>query len=251
MRNLTSIAAAMGLCAGIAAAGETVGYRAGDADFQGWFAAAHGTAKGTILILPTWKGVSDYEKDRAEMLAKAGWNAFVGDLHGAGQIPRNIEEMATAHDDFFAGTDRMHAILTGAVATADRLGGGDLVVMGYSMGGGAAMELARSGLGAELGVDGYAVFSGRVSDPAGRMIPDGTAPIFVAHGQADSRLPVSALVNFADDMDFTDVRTEIHVLPGAGHLFSAFGFPNYNAKADRDSWAKLDVFLHSVAAGSE
>lgn len=246
MNRLIAFAAAISLVAGFSRAGEPVVYTVGDAAFEGWFAAAIGTPRGTVVVLPTWKGVSDYERDRAEMLAGQGWNAFVGDLHGAGKLPLSKKEMAAAHDAFFAEPERMRSVLQGAVVTAERLGGPDVVVMGYSMGGGAAMELARSGLGNDLGVDGYAVFSGRVSDPAGRMVPDGTAPIFVVHGEHDSRLPVSALVNFADDMDFTDVRTEVHVYPGAGHLFSAFGFPNYDAGADRDSWAKLGLFLDSV-----
>lgn len=239
------VAGAMMLACGSAMAGETVTYAAGDVAMEGYYAAAPDAA-GTVVILPTWKGVSDYEKDRADMLAEAGWNAFVGDLHGAGRLPKSTEEMAAAHDAFFADEARELGILRAAVEAADRLGGGDLVVMGYSMGGGATMDIVRSGLGSELGVDGYAVFSGRVSDPKGRMVPEGSGPIFVAHGEKDGRVPVSGLVNFEDDMSFTDVPVEIHIYEGKGHLFSAFGFPNYDAAADAESWAAFTDFLGRI-----
>lgn len=245
---MTRIAALMALLAAtsMAEAGEPVTYDANGITMEGYFAEAAQPAAGTIMILPTWKGVSDYEKDRADMLARAGYDAFVGDLHGQGQLPRSLEEMQAAYSAIWTEQERLHGMLQAAATKAMRLGGQDVVVLGYSMGGGAAMELARSGLGMELGVDGYAVFSGRVSDPAGRMIPDGTAPIFVAHGEMDQRLPVSGLINFQNNLDFTDVDYEVNVYPGKKHLFSAFGFPNYDEAADAESWQALMGFLSRV-----
>lgn len=223
-------------------AGEAVSYSVAGTAYEGHFARA-APARGTVVILPTWNGISAYEKDRAGMLAELGYNAFVGDLHGRGKLPRSKEEKVAALEALFADADGLRATLRGIVELAEDLGTDDVVVLGYSMGGGAAMELARSGLGKELGVDGYAIFSGRVSDPAGRMIPDGTAPIFVAHGGKDRRVPVSQLVNFEDDLSFTDVDYRIEIYPDAGHLFSAFGFPNYSAEADHESWAAFREFL--------
>lgn len=247
MKMMKMMTCAFLIAASAAVGGEPATYDAGGVAMEGYFAAAQGSAA-TVVILPTWKGISDYEKDRADMLASTGWNAFVGDLHGAGKLPKSMAEMAGAHDAFFAEEDRMSGILRAAVETADRLGGGEIVVLGYSMGGGAAMELARSGLGNALGVDGYAVFSGRVTDPKGRMVPDGSGAIFVAHGETDGRVPVSGLVTFEDDMSFTDVPVEIHIYPGQGHLFSAFGFPNYDAEADKQSWAAFLRFLERISA---
>lgn len=235
------------LIAGAAEAGSAVGYSADETSFEGYFAPAQ-DARATVVILPTWKGISDYEKDRAEMLAEIGYDAFVGDLHGKGKLPRTMEEKAAAHDALFADSARLEEILRATIATAEDLGGPDILVMGYSMGGGAAMEIVRSGLGADMGIDGYAIFSGRVSDPAGRMIPEGTAPIFVAHGEADTRIPVSQLVNFRDDLEMANVAHRIETYPGAGHLFSAFGFPNYDLETDQKSWAAFTEFLNTTFA---
>lgn len=229
-----------------AIAGEAVSYDAAGTSFDGYWEAA-GDARATVVILPTWNGLSDYEMDRAKMLADAGYNALAADLYGSGAQPQSVEDKEAALASLFADAGRLRGILAATVDKAENLaGGGPVVMLGYSMGGGAAMELVRSGLGQELGVDGYAVFSGRVSDPEGRMIPEGTAPIFVAHGTEDARVPVSGLINFADDLDLSGVEHRIETYEGAGHLFSAFGFPNYDAELDAVSWAAFGEFLDGL-----
>ena len=40
-----------------------------------------------MLIVHQWKGLTDYEKKRAEMLAKLGYNVFAADIYGKGDSP--------------------------------------------------------------------------------------------------------------------------------------------------------------------
>ena len=40
-----------------------------------------------MLIVHQWKGVTDYEKKRAEMLAQLGYVAFCADIYGKGIRP--------------------------------------------------------------------------------------------------------------------------------------------------------------------
>lgn len=247
--NLATFTAVTLLAATAAEAGETVVYQNGGETFQGYFAAAE-NPRGTVVVLPTWKGISDYEKDRAQMLAEAGYNAFAGDLHGQGKLPANLDEMKAGYAALMADPERIRDLGTAIFDQADSLGGGEIIFMGYSMGGGVVMEMARSGRGDALGVDGYVLFSGGLSNPRGEMFPEGIAPFFIAHGTADEMVPVSALTNTEDDLDLSGIEHEIHVYEGKGHLFSAFGFPNYDAEADADSWAKLLDFLGDLTAES-
>lgn len=242
MSIFTKTAVAALFAATTANAGEVVTYGTRDAQFEGYQEIV-ANPKGTVVVLPTWNGVSDYEKDRAQMLADMGYNALAADLHGKGALPKTMEEKEAAYGAFFKDETRMDTVLRAALAHAHTMGTEKIVVMGYSMGGGATMEVARSGLGAEMGVDAYVVFSGRVSDPKGRFFPEDSGPVFVAHGAKDHRVPVSGLINFEDDLDMAGVAHTIIVYPEAGHLFSAFGFPNYDAAADADSWQKLGIFL--------
>ena len=42
-----------------------------------------------MLIVHQWKGLTDYEKKRAEMLAKLGYNVFALDIYGKGIRPKS------------------------------------------------------------------------------------------------------------------------------------------------------------------
>ncbi len=233
---------AFSVAAASAMAGESLTYSVDGNTFDGYLAKAE-NPRGTIVVLPTWNGLSDYEKDRAQMLADLGYTSLAADLYPAGTQPKTMETKQAALKAHLGNQSGMHAMLEAAISTARNVGGEPLLVMGYSMGALTAMELAWSGLGNELGVDGYIIFSGRVSDPRGRVMPEDVSPFFVAIGEADKRIPLTSLPPFIDDVEMAGGTVTVHTLPNAGHLFSAFGFPNYDGLADADSWAKLTEFL--------
>lgn len=248
MKNVFAITA-LSLFATATQAGEAVTFNAAGQSFAGVYEAAAG-AHGTVVVFPTFHGLSDHEIAQAARLAGEGWNALAADLYPQGALPTTMEEKEAARVALTADADRWREILTAAVHKAEDLaGGGDIVVIGYSVGGGSAMELVRSGLGSELGIDGYGVFSGRVTDPEGRMIPDDTAPIFVAHGSADARIPVSGLTVFADDLDLAGIPHRIEVYEGMDHMFMGKMSPNYDAASDAHSWAAFTEFLAALPAG--
>lgn len=223
-------------------AGETVTYTTETTALTGYQVQAD-AAPATIVIFHTFGGLTDFEKNRAQMFADAGFNAFAADLYGLDALPTTREEKQTAMADLFSDRDELRARLRAAIDQAATLGTEKLVVMGYSMGGGALMDLVYSGLGSTLGVDGYGVFFGRVSDPMQRGLPDGVAPIFIAHGEADAILATSDLMVFAENMDFTDTEYQIEMYREAGHMFSVSGHPNYNANADAKSWQAFLNFI--------
>lgn len=246
MTKTILLSTVLAMATATASAGDNVSYSVDGRNFDGYLAQAE-SPRGTIVILPTWNGLSDYEKDRAQMLADMGFTSLAADLYPTSQHPTTMEAKQAALKAHLGDQAGMHAMLKAAIAAARGTGDGPLLVMGYSMGAITAMELAWSGLGNELGVDGYVIFSGRVSDTQGRMMPDDVAPFFVAHGEADTQVNVSGLENFVDDVELAGGLVTAHTYPGAGHLFSAFGFPNYDGKADADSWANLKQFLNSKA----
>src|SRR6266542_3729514 len=45
-----------------------------------------------VLVVHQWKGLGDYEKKRAEMLARLGYNVFCVDIYGKGIRPDNPKD---------------------------------------------------------------------------------------------------------------------------------------------------------------
>ena len=67
-----------------------VEYRQGDTVLEGWSVyddAIAGKRPG-VLVVHQWKGAGDYEKKRAEMLARLGYGVFVADIYGKGVRPQ-------------------------------------------------------------------------------------------------------------------------------------------------------------------
>ncbi len=49
--------------------GQRIDYQVGDEIFSGYLASAPDEARGTVLIIHDWDGLTDYERQRADMLA--------------------------------------------------------------------------------------------------------------------------------------------------------------------------------------
>src|SRR5882724_1166602 len=47
-----------------------------------------------VLVVHQWKGLGNYEKKRAEMLARLGYNVFAVDIYGKGVRPQTPQEAA-------------------------------------------------------------------------------------------------------------------------------------------------------------
>ena len=78
------------LAAGAQIHTETIEYRDGDTVLEGYLAydAAIQGKRPAVLIVHQWKGLTDYEKKRAEMLAQLGYNVFALDIYGKGIRPK-------------------------------------------------------------------------------------------------------------------------------------------------------------------
>ena len=71
---------------------KTVEYKDGDTTLEGVivFDDAVKAKRPGVLIVHQWKGLSDYEKKRAEMIAQLGYVAFCADIYGKGVRPATV-----------------------------------------------------------------------------------------------------------------------------------------------------------------
>ena len=223
-------------------AGEDIAYRVNDEDFQGYFVSAADNAKGSVLIVHDWDGLDDYERQRADMLADEGYDVFAVDLFGEGNRPQAVEGKRAATNRLYQDRERMRALTLGGLAQAREQGAAEqTVIMGYCFGGAVALEIARSGEADNIAA--YSSFHGGLTTPDGQTYAGETAPIFIAHGGADSAVSLEDVATLAEELETAGVTYEVGIYSGAPHAFSVFGSDAYHERADERSWTAFNAWL--------
>lgn len=224
-----------------AMAGEVVDYSANGMALEGYYAPAEGDAKGSVILIHDWDGLTGYEQKRADMLSAMGYNAFAVDLYGKGNRPVDTNAKKAETGKLYKDREKMRTLILAGLDKAREMGVEDVVVAGYCFGGAATLELARSGKGS--GINGYATFHGGLATPNDQSYAKGTAPIFISHGGADSGIPMSDVADLSEELEAAEVQYLIEVYSGAPHAFTVFESPRYREVADKRSWATFTGFL--------
>jgi len=236
---------------------QTVEYKQGDANLEGWLVydtAVRGKRPG-VLVFPAFWGAGDHEKDVAQKLAKMGYVAFVADIYGKGIRPDTRPAAGAEAGKYMK--DRA-LLLARAQAALDQLRQAPMVdtsklaAIGYCFGGAPALDLMRNG--APL-VD-VVTFHGSLGAPAN--VEDAKnikSHVLVLHGAVDPVVNAQAVANFEKEM--TDDNVDWQVVLYGPHVVHAFtdnthpadpsGNSAYNADADKRSWqAMSDLFKNTL-----
>ncbi|MEN3792504.1 dienelactone hydrolase family protein [Fulvimarina sp. MAC3] len=243
----TAASLTMALTAGSALAGEAVSYQADGADYEGYYAPAttEGEGMGLVLIIHDWDGLTDYERQRADMLAALGYDAFAVDLYGAGNRPETTEAKKAETGKLYEDREAMRSrILAGLETARSQSDAGEAVVMGYCFGGAAVLELARSGKASDIA--GYATFHGGLDTPEGQSYPSDTPPILIEHGGADTSISIDDAANLAKTLEEAGIPYQLDIYSGAPHAFTVIGSDRYDATADKRSWVIFGLFLQDT-----
>jgi dienelactone hydrolase len=226
---------------------EPIPYADGSTALTGWLARPAGTPRAAIAVFPTFMNTTAGVEAKARELAKAGFAALVGDFYGP-EAPDDFETANAAMLRLRADPVAMRTRLKAALATLSVLAPGlPQAAIGFCLGGMAVLELARDG--ADLAL--VASFHGLLQTP----LPAQTAikpRILIFHGDADFLVPRSHVTAFWEEMDVVGANWHLHSYAGVDHGFTnpltpdGAPNPNYNASADRHSWAALLLMLDEV-----
>lgn len=219
---------------------EAVVYKHDGTALTGWLARPAGSPRGAVVIYPTIANANAHMERRARMLADAGFVAMIADFYG--QPVRDFAHAGELATDLRADWAFYRArLLAGLGALREVAPGLPLAVIGYCMGGQAALEVARSGADLRLAASFHGLLETR--HPADRPIP---ARLLVCHGDADPMVPRSHVAAFQTEMDAVGANWHLHAYSSVKHGFTdpesdARGLPDiaYDASADRQSWAAL------------
>lgn len=204
-----------------------------------------------ILILPAWKGIDKHSKDTAESLSKLGYYAFVADIYGEGNYPKDNAEAGKIATSYKTNVADYHKRISLALEQLIKSGANpdNIVVIGFCFGGTGALEAAR----AHLNVKGVVSFHGGLSKDAARSTEPITARVLVLHGADDPYESKEEITAFQQEMRDTKADWEMIYYANAVHAFTdpEAGNDNskgaaYNEKAAKRSWERMNSFLKEV-----
>ena len=221
-------------------AGEFVSYEVEGKPYEGYFISPSADAP-LVLLIHDWDGLTDYEVQRANMLADMGYAVFAADLFGAGVRPTEDKDKRQHTGELYKDRDKMRVLLQAAVETAKSKGGNvhNAVAMGYCFGGAAVLEFARSG--ADL--KGFVTFHGGLSTPAGQDYSKTKGKLLILHGTADTNITMDQFAKLAIELEEKGISHEMITYGGAPHGFTVFGSNRYREDADIKSWKRFTAFL--------
>lgn len=237
--------------------GQEVDYRAGDTRLKGYLAyddAVKGKRPG-ILVVHEWWGHNEYARKRARMLAELGYTALAVDMYGEGKQADHPDDAAQFAAEVRKNLPRTQARFEAALKllreheTTDAEHTG---AVGYCLGGGVALEMARRG----LNLDGVVSVHGSLNtmSPAkpGQLKPK----ILILTGADDPFIPAKEIEAFESEMKAAKADYRLIAYPGAVHSFSnpdataigeKYGLPlRYDETTDKASWEEMRGFFETL-----
>ncbi|HKO76683.1 MAG TPA: dienelactone hydrolase family protein [Flavobacterium sp.] len=209
------------------------------------------TQKPGILILPAWRGIDKLSKDTADKLSKMGYYAFIADIYGEGNYPKDNNEAGNSagfyKKNFEAYQKRISLALQQLIVAGANPE--NIVVIGYCFGGTGALEAARG----HLNVKGVVSFHGGLGKDNLRPTEPITTKVLVCHGADDPFVSSEEVSSFQKEMKDSKADWQMIYYANAVHSFTnpESGTDNskgaaYNEKASERSFEHFKLFLNEV-----
>jgi dienelactone hydrolase len=229
-------------------------YPAGDRTAQAYVAHddATTTRRPAVLVAHQWAGQSDFERAKAEDLARLGYVGIAIDVYGKGVRGDLQGDNSRLMQPLLENRAQLRQRLLDGVALArehPRVDPERIAAIGYCLGGLCALDIARAGA---PGVQGVVSFHGMFAPPRlGSQAPI-TAKVLILHGYDDPLAPPDDVLNVARELTDAGADWQIHAYGHTLHAFTAEGLNapergvQYSAVADRRSWQAMQNFLAEV-----
>ena len=204
-----------------------------------------------VIVSHAWGGRSEFEENKAAMLADLGYVGFALDLYGKGRRGATKEENQALMKPLLADRvmlQRRMKLAVDKLCRQKEVDGNRVAAMGYCFGGLCVLDLARSG----ADIRGVASFHGLFGKPGNTDGNSITAKVLVMHGWDDPMATPDAVLGLADELTAMGADWQIHAYGNTMHAFTnpsandpAFGTV-YDSAADHRSWQSLQLFLAEI-----
>ncbi|HEY1174088.1 MAG TPA: dienelactone hydrolase family protein [Verrucomicrobiae bacterium] len=233
---------------------KAVEYKEGSTTLEGWHVyddAVKGKRPG-VLVVHQWKGLGDYEKKRAEMLAQLGYNVFCVDIYGKGIRPSDPKDAGAMAGKYKSDRALLRKRVDAGLSVLNKSEFTDankVAAIGYCFGGTTVLELARNG----ATVNGVVSFHGGLSTPTPDDARKIRGKVLALHGADDPHVPPAEVAGFEKEMRDAKIDWQLVSYGNAVHSFTHWdaGSDNskgaaYNEKADKRSWEAMKAFFAEI-----
>lgn len=219
-------------------------YQEGNQKLTGLITSNVGQNLPGVLILPAWKGIDNESKTAALELEKQGYIAFIADIYGDGNIPKdNIEAAKISSkykNDYKAYQHRIglaldELIKAGAISSKT-------AVIGYCFGGAGALEVARS----DMDVSGVVCIHGSYAKSTDRQNKAIRSKVLVEHAANDMSISKTDYDNLVVELNEGGADWQIITYANSAHTFTNPESNDFNPTMAHRAWNHTLLFLKEV-----
>ena len=230
-----------------------VTYFVDDFECRGYLAApdTEGPAY-PVLLLHEWDGLTDRMRGLADRFAGWGYVCFDADLYGGGRTGESEQDNMRLMQPLFDDRDELLRRTRAAIAMLleqSHTQGAQVVAVGYSFGGLAALDLLRADVPEVSGaISVHGMLEGR---NAGHKAAEAKRAL-ILHGWNDMLAPPERVLALATELTAFDCQWELQAF---GNVFHAFTNPaadhieaglKYDADEDRHATVAIRRFIEEI-----
>lgn len=204
-----------------------------------------------IILCHGWKGLDEFTREKARLLANSGYAVFALDMYGKGILGKSKEENAALKKPFLDDRKLLQRRVLKAFKVANDLHYVDstnIAAIGFGFGGLCALDLARS----VNNLKGVVSIYGHFAAPPNLPTHPIKAKVLILHGYNDPVTPQKELLDFEEEMNRTKVDWQTHVYGNTMHAFAIPGANDptsgvlYNPVAEKRAWITIHSFLNEI-----
>jgi carboxymethylenebutenolidase len=196
-----------------------------------------------VVMIHENRGLNDYVKESANLLAKNGYAVLAVDLFGGEVVTNNQSRSGDLTGAIRENPDIAIENMKAAVKylrSLDNVDQSKVASLGWCFGGQQSLQLAINSKDDPLA--GTVIYYGRLTNDT-QAISNITWPVLGIFGGKDQSISVDSVNQFQKALNETGIPNEIYVYPNVGHAFANPSNDNYAPKETADAWKKTLDFL--------
>ena len=197
-----------------------------------------------VVMIHENKGLNDYIKESANLLAKNGYVVLAVDLFNGEVVTDNQERSGqltgAIRENPGIAIENMKAAVN-YLRSLDNVEPSKIASLGWCFGGQQSLQLAINSKDDPLAAT--VIYYGRLTNDS-QAISNITSPVLGIFGGKDQSISVDSVMQFQKALNDTGITNEIYVYPNVGHAFANPSNDNYAPTETADAWKKTLDFLN-------